>query len=114
MKIGETDRLEDWREVAGRVRLMRKAPVLRGLSRELLNELALRMRKGEVEAGEVLYRRFYVIESGRLAGTVKGTDETWYFEAGQSIGDAAPPRRPCLSGHYHRGVTIALMGPFQR
>lgn len=91
---------DDWRELGRRMRLMRGVPVLRGLSWDLLGPLAALGEPLQLSPGHVLYRqgdpasRFFVIESGRLSGTVAGSRDVWYFGSGQSVGDAALAREP--------------------
>jgi ABC-type multidrug transport system ATPase subunit len=86
----------DWRELGRRVALMRSAPVLRGMSWELLATLAPVLRRETAAAGTVLYRqgepavRFYLIEAGRLLRLRAGEGGTQTEQLGpaDTCGDA--------------------------
>src|SRR3954468_13051871 len=86
----------DWRELGRRVALMRNAPLLRGLSWDLLAALAPVLRRETAEPGTVLYRqgepaaRFYLIEAGRLLCVRAGEGPTHPQELGpaDTCGDA--------------------------
>jgi ABC-type multidrug transport system ATPase subunit len=85
-----------WRELGRRVALMRRAPLLRGMSWELLATLAPLLRREAAGSGTVLYRqgepavRFYLIEAGRLLRQRAGEGGTETDELGPSdtCGDA--------------------------
>src|SRR6266545_2988848 len=86
----------DWRELGRRVALMRSAPLLRGMSWELLATLAPVLRRETAGPGTVLYRqgepavRFYLIEAGRLLRLRAGEAGTQTEELGpaDTCGDA--------------------------
>src|SRR5436305_2924877 len=86
----------EWREVGRRVALMRRAPLLRGMSWELLATLAPALRRETAEAGTVLYRqgeravRLYLIEAGRVMRVSAGESGTDTEELGpaDTCGDA--------------------------
>jgi ABC-type multidrug transport system ATPase subunit len=86
----------DWRELGRRVALMRSAPLLRGMSWELLATLAPVLRRETAGPGRVLYRqgepavRFYLIEAGRLLRLRAGEGATQAEELGpaDTCGDA--------------------------
>src|SRR4051812_49774586 len=67
---------------------MRSAPLLRGMSWELLATLAPRLRRETAEPGTVLYRqddpavRFYLIEAGELLRVWAGGSRTHTDELG--------------------------------
>jgi ABC-type multidrug transport system ATPase subunit len=86
----------EWRELGRRVALMRSAPLLRGMSWELLATLAPVLRRETAGPGTALYRqgepavRFYLIETGRVlrlrAG--EGGAQTEELGPGDTCGDA--------------------------
>jgi ABC-type multidrug transport system ATPase subunit len=82
---------EDWRELGRRVRLLRGAPLLRGLRRDQLRVLAALLRPLVVEAGTVLYgqgapaTRFFLIESGAVT---RSAAESEILGPGDTFGDA--------------------------
>ncbi|MBI4261137.1 MAG: ATP-binding cassette domain-containing protein [Actinobacteria bacterium] len=100
-----------WRELGARMRLLRRAPVLRGLTWGQLGDLAAVARPLDTPAGSVLYRegdpagRFYVVERGRLLGRVSWSDEVWELGPGTSVGDAA------LAGEASYRATVSVGEP---
>jgi ABC-type multidrug transport system ATPase subunit len=86
----------DWRELGRRVALMRRAPLLRGMSWELLAAFAPLFRRETTEPGAILYRqgepavRFYLIEAGRVARlrSAEGGTQTEELGPADTCGDA--------------------------
>ena len=100
----------DWRELGRRVALMRSAPLLRGMSWELLATLAPMLRRETAGPGTVLYRqgeaavRFYLIEAGRLlrVGAGEGGAQTEELGPADTCGDAVLGRGPGTAPRYAR------------
>ncbi len=86
----------DWRELGRRVRLMRRAELLRGLPRELLVTIAPLLRRASARPGELIYRegepaaRFFLVESGKVSRFHGHDGDGWSEELGPgaSCGDA--------------------------
>src|SRR5512133_2464903 len=100
----------DWRELGRRVALMRSAPLLRGVSWELLATLAPVLRRETARPGTVLYRqgdpavRLYLIEAGRLLRLRAGEGGAQTEELGpaDTCGDAVLWRLPGTAPRHAR------------